>query len=182
MNGVRMTISASIVLSEPSGPVIGDAGRLAAVVAVDAVAHRAGDQLEVAGRVGLGQHGDQHARLRADVAAEAPGRSRNRCSPAGPLGLRDDRARRRERVIAELLASPSSNRSPRLIATQRRQRIFAPARRLEHVAAVDLASLQIAGLARHAELVFGPIVIRLELGVAQRPVGERGVLRIADAP
>ena len=59
---------------------------------------------------------------------------------------------------------------------QRRQRIVAPARRFEHVAAVDLASLQIAGLARHAELVFGAIVVGLEVGVAQRPVDERGVL------
>ena len=92
------------------------------------------------------------------------------------VGLRDDRARRRERVIAELLGAGFEQHAG-LIDLQRRQRIFALARRLEHIAAVDLLALQIAGLARHAELVFGLVVERLELGIAQRPVDERGILR-----
>jgi hypothetical protein len=40
------------------------------------------------------------------------------------------------------------------------------ARRLERVAARELAALQIAGLARHAKLVFGAVVIGLEIGIA----------------
>src|SRR5262245_54498165 len=64
-----------------------------------------------------------------------------------------------------------------LVQAQRRQRVVATARRFEHVAAVNLLSLQVAGLAGDAELVLGALVIGLEVGVAQRPVGERGVFR-----
>ena len=66
-----------------------------------------------------------------------------------------------------------------LIPEERRQRIFATARRLEDVAAVDFLALQIAGLAGDAELVLGALVIGLEVGVAQRPVGERGVFPVS---
>ena len=54
----------------------------------------------------------------------------------------------------------------RALNRERRQRIIALARRLEWVAALDLAALQIAGLARHAKLVFGAVVIGLEIGIA----------------
>jgi len=64
-----------------------------------------------------------------------------------------------------------------LIPEERRQRIFATARRLEDVAAVDLLALQIAGLAGDAELVLGAVVERLEVGIAQRPIRDRGILR-----
>src|SRR5262249_39893162 len=64
-----------------------------------------------------------------------------------------------------------------LILAQRRQRIVAPARRLEHVAPVDLLALQVAGLARHPKLIFGAIVVRLEISVAERPVDEGRGLR-----
>jgi hypothetical protein len=40
------------------------------------------------------------------------------------------------------------------------QGIFAPPRRLEHVAAVDLVAVEIAGLAGHAEIVFGAVCPR----------------------
>ena len=53
-----------------------------------------------------------------------------------------------------------------LIGGQRRQRKFAAARRLEHIAADDLLALQVAGLARYADLVFGEVVVGLKLGVA----------------
>ena len=52
------------------GPVIRHAGHFAGIVAVDAIAHGAGDELEVAGGVGLRQLGDQDRGFRADVAAE----------------------------------------------------------------------------------------------------------------
>ena len=133
-------------------------------------------QLEVAGRIGLGQLGDEDARLRADVAAERLAKAAIGAGRPSLIRLREDRARRRKRVIAELLAA-ASNRIAGLIHEQRRQRKLATARRFEHVAAVDLASLQIARLARHAELVFGAIVVGLEIGVTQRPVDERGVFR-----
>jgi hypothetical protein len=49
---------------------------------------------------------------------------------------------------------------------------FALARGLEDVATVDLSALQIAGLAGHAEIVFGAIVKGFEIGVPQRPVND----------
>ena len=79
-------------------------------------------------------------------------------------------------MITEL-ARPLLEDDARLIREQRRQRILAAARRLEDVAAVDLAPAEIAGLARNAELVFGAIVKGLDVGVRQRPVGERRVFR-----
>src|SRR6516225_1961152 len=108
----------------------------------------------------------------------AKGLAKATIGAAGPpvIVLRQDRPRRRKRVIAELPGRAVKN-DARLIVAQWRQRIFAPARRLEHVAAVDLVALQIAGLARHAELVFGAIVVGLQIGIAQWPVGERGILR-----
>ena len=133
-------------------------------------------QLEIAGRIGLGQLGDQDARLRADVAAERLAKAAVGAARPPLIRLREDRARRRKRMIAQL-ARAGFEEHARLIHEQWRQRIFAAARRFEHVAAVDLASLQIARLARHAELVFGAIVEGLEIGVAQRPVGQRGILR-----
>jgi hypothetical protein len=65
----------------------------------------------------------------------------------------------------------------RLIHQQRWQGIFAPPRRLEHIAAVDLVAVEIAGLAGHAQIVFGAVVKRFEVGIAERPVRERGVRR-----
>src|SRR5262245_11980401 len=96
---------------------------------------------------------------------------------AGPavIGLRDDCARRRKRVPAKLLGCLVEYDSG-LIRRERRQRVLALARRLEHIATIDLLALQIAGPARHAELVFGAVVVGLKLGVARGPVGERGVL------
>ena len=54
----------------------------------------------------------------------------------------------------------------RALHHERRQWIMALARRLERIAALDLAALQIAGLARYAKLVFGAIVMGLKIGIA----------------
>ena len=43
--------------------------------------------------------------------------------------------------------------------------------------AANQTLFEIAGLARHSQLVFGAIVKRFEVGVRQRPVGERRVFR-----
>src|SRR5262249_1671667 len=90
--------------------------------------------------------------------------------------LRQDRARRRERVIAELPGRRLEVR-PHLIHLQRRQRIVAAARRLEHIAAVNLAALQVAGLARPPDLVLRATIERLEPGIAHGPVDDRAILR-----
>ena len=78
--------------------------------------------------------------------------------------------------MAELLRGSRKNRAG-LIHLQRRQRIFALARRFERIAAGNFLALQVAGLAGDAELVFGAVVERLEVGIAERPIGERGILR-----
>src|ERR1700693_6462759 len=88
------------------------------------------------------------------------------------VGFRDERARGREWVITELLGTLLEN-AGRGVDEQRRQRELALTRRLEDVAALDLASLQIAGFAGHPEIVFGAIVVGFEIGVAERPIGER---------
>src|SRR5207247_88929 len=119
--------------------------------------------------IGLGQLGDEDARLGANVAAERLAVAAIGAGRPTVIGLREDRARRRERVIAEL-ARRGFEQDGALVQAQRRQRVVATARRFEHVAAVDLFSLQVAGLAGDPELVFGAVVIGLELGVAQLPV------------
>jgi hypothetical protein len=77
-------------------------------------------------------------------------------------------------VIAELAGGLVEHRAG-LIVLQWRQWIFAPARRLEDVAAENFLAEQIAGLAGDADLVLGLVVERLQVRIAQRPVGERGV-------
>ena len=71
---------------------------------------------------------------------------------------------------AELARAVREDRAG-LVYLQRRQRIVALARRLERIAAVDLRALEIAGLAGNAELILGAVIERLEIGIAQRPVG-----------
>ena len=157
-------------------PVIRHAGDAPAVVAVHVVAHGAGDELEVAGGVGFGDLGHQGRRLRPHMAAVRRAEAAIAAARPPLVGLRDDGARRRERVIAELLGAFLENER-RIVDQERRQRELALPRRLEDVAARDLAALQVAGFAGNAEIVFGAVVIRLEIVVAQWPVGDRAVLR-----
>src|SRR5262249_52118404 len=92
------------------------------------------------------------------------------------VGLRNDCARRREWVIAEFLR-PRLEQHRRLVPLQRRQRIVALARRLEHIAAVDLIALQIAGLAGTPDLRFGLLLEWPQHRIGQGPVSERAFLR-----
>jgi len=106
----------------------------------------------------------------------AEGLAKAAIGAAGPpvIILREDRAGCGKRVVAELLGGAVKN-DARLIVAQWRQRIVTAARRFEHIAAGDLVALDIAGLARHAELIFGAVVVGLQIGVAQWPVDERGI-------
>ena len=81
------------------------------------------------------------------------------------IGLRNNGARCRERMQSELFCA-GVEQGGRPLHHEWRQRVIAPARRLERVAALDLVALQITGLARHAKLVFGAIIIGLEIGIA----------------
>src|SRR5262245_19024816 len=110
------------------------------------------------------------------MAAECLAKAAIAAGGPAVVRLRDDRARRRKRMPAQLPGRFVKNDSG-LVGRQRRQRILTLARRLEHIAALDLLALQVAGPAGDSELVLGAIVIGLELGVAHWPVGERGVLR-----
>ena len=87
------------------GTVIRNARHLAAVVAVDAVTHGAGDQLEVSGLIGFRQLGDEDRGLCPNVAAERLAEAAIGTTRPILIGLRYDRLRRRERVIAELLGT-----------------------------------------------------------------------------
>ena len=153
-------------------PVIRHAGDASAVVAVDAVAHGAGDQLEIAGGVGLRQLGHEDARLRADVAAErlaeaaigaarpavdrpARGsRAATRTGDSRACGRPLRTARRTDRPAAAA-ADSRAGAAPR---TDCRRRPSCPA---------DCRPCR----TRRARI--RPVVERLELGIAQRPVGER---------
>jgi hypothetical protein len=64
-------------------------------------------------------------------------------------------------------------------AAQRRHRVFTLPRTLEDVAAPIDAASEVAGLARHADLAFHRVVVRLELLQAERPVLDRGPAREA---
>jgi len=157
-------------------PIIRRADDAAAVVAVDAIAHRAGDQLEIAGRVGLGQLGDEDARFGPDMAAEGLAKAAIGAARPPLIVPREDRTRCRKRVMAELKGRVAKD-DARLVVAQRRQWIVATPRRFEHIAAGDLVALHIAGLARDPELVFGAVVVGLQIGIAQWPVRQRGILR-----
>src|SRR5262249_60932643 len=101
---------------------------------------------------GLGQLGDEDARLGADVATERLAEAAIGAGRPIVIRLREDRARRRERMIAEL-ARRGFEQDGALVQAQRRQRVVAAAWRFKHVATVDLFSLQVARLAGDAELI-----------------------------
>jgi hypothetical protein len=84
-------------------------------------------------------------------------------------------------VVAELVGGRFEDRAG-LVHLQRRQWIVALPRRLERIAAGDLLALEIAGLAGDPELIFGAVVERLEILVAQRPIGEGRILRDRSRP
>jgi hypothetical protein len=77
-------------------------------------------------------------------------------------------------VVAELPGA-GFEQHRRLLHAQWRQRIVALPRCLEGIAALDLLASQVAGLAGHADLVLGLVVERLEIGIAEWPVGERRI-------
>ena len=84
------------------GTVIRHAGHAPAVVAVDPVAHGAGDQLEIAGGFGFRNFRHQHRGLCADVAAVRRAEAAISAARSTLVGLRQNGARRRERMVAEL--------------------------------------------------------------------------------
>src|SRR5262249_61583332 len=86
------------------------------------------------------------------------------------ISLRNDRPRRRERMIAKLPRRAVEDLTG-LIDTQRRQRIVASPWCLKRIAAIDLASLQVTRFTRHTEFKFGAIIVRLEIFIPQRPLG-----------
>src|SRR6185503_19229575 len=90
------------------------------------------------------------------------------------VGARSIGLRPRERVVAEVAAGIREHHAGK-DRRQRRQRVFAGARRLERIAAFDDLTLEIAGLAGDRGGVFELVVIRLELVVGDAPVLDRHV-------
>ena len=173
-NGARITTSGLDRVVGAVGSVIRDAGRASGIVAVHAIDHRERDQAEIAGRVGHGKMRDERAGLRAVVAAEALAEAAIGAGRPALVVARDDGVRRLEGLIAECLRR-CFEQTAGLIEIQRRQRELALAGRFERIAALDDLPVQISCLARNTEIVFGEVVIRFELGVGERPIGERGV-------
>ena len=97
-------------------------------------------------------------------------RQKPQCWHGGPavVGLRVDRHRRRLRMQAERPRAAFQQHAGRF-HRQRRHRIRPRARRIER-----------SRLARDAELPFGLRVVRLELVVGDRPVGEAGAGHAAE--
>ena len=92
------------------------------------------------------------------------------------IGRARDRHRRRERMIAEALRRRAEHQAG-IARFDRRIRIFVAARAFEDVAAVDLLAAHIAGLARHAADLVEPVVERLQLVIADRPILDGHVVR-----
>src|SRR5262249_61717949 len=84
------------------GTVRRHAGNPPAIVAVDAVAHHAGEQFEVARPIRLRKLRHQDRRLRADMAPERLAKAAVGARWPSLISLRNDRAWRRERMIAKL--------------------------------------------------------------------------------
>src|SRR4051812_43413988 len=86
------------------------------------------------------------------------------------------RGRLREWMVAEFAARLGVHQR-RLGHLHSRRRIFVAARAFEYIAAVDLLTAQVAGLAGDAAELIEPVVIRLQLVIGHRPVLDRHVLR-----
>src|SRR4029077_11746396 len=83
-------------------PVIRNPGDAAAAVAVYAMAHRPGDELENSGGIGLWDLGHEGRRLCTHMAAVRRAKAAIAAARSPLVRLRDDCARRREWVITEL--------------------------------------------------------------------------------
>ena len=163
---------------------VGDAGDPAPVVGLDAPDVGVGHHLQAPGGLGPGNRRHRGRVLRVDVApapvaepvvhaARAP-LVGARVDGGGPgEGLPVQRARRVRHALQE--AGPA----------QRGHRVVAGAGALERVAPLVATAGDVAGLPRDADLVLHPVVVRLELGVAEGPVLDRrslGQARPAVAP
>src|SRR5262245_53285267 len=92
------------------------------------------------------------------------------------VGLRHVGGRSGKGVITQAFRSLLEQRS-RVGLNHRRVGIFALARSLKHVAALDLLPAQIAGLARDPTEIFELVVVGLELVVGDTPVLQLHVRR-----
>src|SRR6266567_2491638 len=81
-------------------------------------------------------------------------------------------------MIAELLRCLVEDQT-RAVGDERGQGVIAIARRFEDIAAGDSGALQIARLAGHAELIFGAVVIGLQIRIAE--LGRKDAAGAADA-
>ena len=175
-----------------------DAGRLLEFLAVEHVdVGHPGDALAVEVLVDLGDpgmgaqldigtgerrrdHRDMRAALGVRLAAEALAvtailaGAEFRAVLVG-VGLRRIRRRPREGMVTKLARGIAEHLAGEYLG-ERRQRIFAGARRLEGVAAGLNHAAQIAGLAGNRCGVFELVVIGLELVIGDAPVLDRHVL------
>ncbi len=134
------------------------------------------DHLQAARLLGLRDRRDRGRALGANVAAAATAEAVVDAGRSVAVGPRVDRRRPRERMPPEPSRRPGHELGEPG-APQRRHGVVATARPLENVAArVDLAA-DVPRLTRHTDRLFHPVVVRLELLEAERPIlhgGARG--------
>jgi len=136
---------------------------------------RPGHHLQAPGRDRFRDGRDRGGVLGADVAAAAVAEAVILAARALVIGRRVDRRRAREGVPAEP-ARGARHAFGEFGAAQRWHRITALARSLEDVAAGIDDAVDVAGLARHADLVLDLVVIWLELFESERPILHRRTL------
>src|SRR5207248_8518114 len=125
------------------------------------------------------QHRSLRARLRAHLATEelavaAVDAAVDRRAVLVGVGLRERRARRRERLVAELLRRLLEERAG-VCRLERRIGILARAWAFVRITAGDYLALDVARLAAHAVEVFEAVEVRLELVVGHPPVLARAL-------
>ncbi len=140
------------------------AGNAAVRAGLDAVDVAVGADFAAPGFFRHSNDGRQRAGLGADFAAKAFAEAALHASAAPRSRLRKNRHRRGERMPAELARRAFENDAARF-HRQRRHRIRLRTRRIERAG---------AGETGNADFPFHFRVIRLEVGVSDRPVGERG--------
>ena len=141
---------------------------------------RARHDLQAAGLLRARNRRHVRAVLGVDVAAAACCRSRDTCTPSGSGSVRElIGGRPGERMPAERRAPPTVIRSMKPVLRSGGIGYARLRGAFEDVAARIDRALDVAGLARHADLVLDLVVVRLELVVAERPVFDRRSLRHA---
>ncbi len=149
---------------------IGGADHATVLVGLDAADVTVGANFATAGFFGHGNYAGERSGLRADFATEAKAEAAIHAGGAAGARLGQNRQGRGICVIAELAATTFEDDAVSL-HRKRWHRIGLGARRVERAGARE---------ARDANFPLNLGVVRLEVGVADRPVGKVGAWNVAN--